>query len=152
MKDYYEIIGVKKDASQEEIETVYKTMKNSNQLSSELYNIFSVLTNVAKRKKYDELCKKIELLTSTNISYFGYDFDEKNINSVEYKKYLIDNNRYLIYEKEYKNGQVIKKYYIENNGKLELISENKIKKIKEVYYSQNSHLLKDTLLNKVLSK
>ena len=136
MKDYYEIIGVKKDASQEDIETVYKNMKNSNQLSSELYNIFSVLTNVAKRKKYDELCKKIELLTSTNISYFGYDFDEKNINSVEYKKYLIDN----------------KKYYIENNGKLELISENKIKKIKEVYYSQNSHLLKDTLLNKVLSK
>jgi len=152
MKDYYQIIGVKRDATQEEIEVAYNKIKKSNQLTSEIYNIFNVLNNGVKRKKYDELYKKIQSLSSCNIPFFGYDFDEKYVNSFEYKRYLINNDRYLIYEKENKDGQITKNYYIEHNGKLELLSENKIKKLKEEYYEQKSHLLKDSLLNKVLPK
>jgi len=152
MKDYYQIIGIKRDASQEEIDFLYQKYKKTNQLTSEVYNIFAVLNNTIKRKKYDELIKKIQALSSCNIPFFGYDFDEKYVNTFEQKRYLINNDKYLIYEKECRNGQIIKSYYIEYNGKLELLSENKIKKLKEEYYEQKSHLLKDSPLNKVLPK
>ena len=108
------------------------------------------------RKKYDESIKK-NILSFIKIPFFGYDFDEKYVkeySSLEQKRYLIDSNKFLIYEKENINGKIIKNYYIEHNGKKELISEEKIRKLKEEYYEKSSspRLLKDSSLNKVLSK
>lgn len=135
MKDYYQIFGIKKDATQNEIYLIFDKLKKSNQLTIEKYNIYHILNNPIKRKKYDELYQKIKALSLFKIPFFGYDFDETYVNTYEQKRYLI-NDRYLIYEKENRNGTIIKNYYIEHNGKLEIIPENKIQKLKEEYYKQ----------------
>ena len=134
MKDYYQIFGVNRNSTQEQIETIYIKIKKSNQLTVELYNIYHILSNSTKREKYNELYDKIQSLSSLKIPYFAYDFEEKYTNSLIYKRYPIDNNRYLIYEKENRNGNIIKNYYIETDGKLMLISENAIQKLKDEYY------------------
>jgi len=165
MKDYYQIFGAKRDSTQEEIDNIFENYKKSNQLTIEMYNIYHILNNTTKRKKYNELYDKIKSLTTFKIPFFGYDFDEKYISTFEQKRYLIDNNKYLIYDKEIKNGITTKNYYIESNGKLDILSENTIKKLKAEYYEQKmqdnktsenrsprSPTLKDTLLNKVLQK
>jgi DnaJ-class molecular chaperone len=152
MKDYYQILGVNKSATTEEIDNTFNKIKKMNQLTTEINNVYHILNDKTKRKIYDELYNKIKSLSSFKIPFFGYDFDEKYISSFEQKRYLIDDNRYLIYEKENKNGNIIKNYYIEHNGKLEVLSENNIKKLKQEYYERKSLLLKDSLLNKVLPK
>lgn len=165
MKDYYQIFGAKRDSTQEEIDNIFDSFKKSNQLTVEIYNIYHILCNPTKRKKYNDLYDKIESLSTLKIPFFGYDFDEKYISTFEQKRYLIDNNKYLIYDKENRNGVISKNYYIETNGKLEIIPENTIKKLKAEYYEQKiqesktsenksprSPILKDTLLNKVLQK
>jgi curved DNA-binding protein CbpA len=167
MKDYYQIFGVSRNSTQEQIETNYIKIKKANQLTLELYNIYHILSNPIKREKYNELYDKIQSLSSLKIPYFAYDFDEKYTNILTYKRYPIDNNRFLIYEKENKDGKIIKNYYIEINSKLNILSENTIKKLKEEYYQQKSPeqkspeqksielkstLLKDYLLNTVLQK
>jgi hypothetical protein len=172
MKDYYQIFGVSRNSTQEEIEENYNKFKKSNQLSVEIYNIYHILNNTIKRKKYNELYDKINSLSSFKIPFFAYDFDEKYICTLEQKRYLISDGKYLIYDKETKNGKIMKNYYIEHNGKLDIISENAIKKLKEEYYTQRtqeqktqeqktqeqktseqkSPLLKETILNKVLPK
>ena len=162
MKDYYQIFGIKKDSTQDEIDIKYNKFKKDNQLSVEIYNIYHILNNPTKRKKYDELYQKIQSLSPLKIPYFGYDFDEIYINNFEQKRFLIKKNTYLIYEKENKNGKITKNYYIEHDGKLEAISETKIQQLKNEYYEQKlqeqklseqkSTLLKDSILYKVLPK
>ena len=96
-----------------------------------------------------------------NISFFGYDFDEQQKinstnsteNNTEIKRYKIDNNRFLLYEKRNENGIIIKKFFIEINGKSELIPDNKINQLKDEYYqTHKKELLKDKYINKVLTK
>lgn len=162
MKDYYQIFGVNRNTTQEEIDSIFNNLKKSNQLTVELYNIYHVLSSNIKRKKYNELFDKIKSLTTFKIPFFGYDFDEKYTYSLEQKRYSIDNNRYLICDKENRNGKIIKNYYVEQNGKLTNLSEHAIKKLKDEYYQQKtqeqksseqkSPLLKDSLLNIVLQK
>ena len=156
MKNYYQVLGIKINASSKEIDTEYLKLKSSNQVTSEIQTIYNTLSNYHLRKKYDESIKK-NILSFIKIPFFGYDFDEKYVkeySSLEQKRYLIDSNKFLIYEKENINGKIIKNYYIEHNGKKELISEEKIRKLKEEYYEKSSspRLLKDSSLNKVLSK
>jgi len=156
MKNYYQILGVKIDASSKEIDIEYQKLKSANQLTPKIQNIYNILSDYHLRKNYDESIKK-NILSFIKIPFFGYDFDEKYVkeySSLEQKRYLIENNKFLIYEKENINGKIHKNYYIEHNGKKELISDEKIKKLKEEYYEKNSspRLLKDSSLNKVLSK
>lgn len=156
MKNYYQILGVKINASSKEIETEYLKLKVSNQITSKIQYIYNILSDYHLRKKYDESIKK-NILSYIKIPFFGYDFDEKYVkeySSLEQKRYLIENNKFLIYEKENINGKIIKSYYIEQDGKKELISDEKIKKLKEEYYEKSAspRLLKDSSLNKVLSK
>ena len=138
MKDYYQIFGVNRNSTQEEIGIVFNKFKKLNQLTIEKYNIDHVLSNTIKREKYNELYDKIQSLSSLKIPFFAYDFDEKYTNLLTHKRYLIDNNKYLIYDKETKNGKTIKNYYIEIDGKLTLISENTIKKLKEEYHEKKT--------------
>jgi curved DNA-binding protein CbpA len=167
MKDYYQIFGVNRNATYVEIEEHYNKIKKSNQLTLEMYNIYHILNNPLKREKYNELFDKIQSLSSLKIPFFAYDFDEKYTRNFIQKRYPIDNNRYLIYDKENRNGKIIKNYFIEVNGKLSVLSENTIKKLKEEYYEKKSQeqksqeqkspesktfLLKDYLINTVLQK
>jgi hypothetical protein len=125
------------------------------------------LLSPIKREKYNELYDKIQSFTSLRIPFFAYDFDEKYTNKFIQKRYPINNDRYLIYEKEIINGIITKNYYIEYNGKLKIISENMIKKLKDEYYEKKiqeyklqeqksselkTSLLKDNLINTVLPK
>ena len=138
MKDYYQIFGVNRNSTQEEIDIIFNKIKKLNQLTIEMYNIYHVLSNTTKREKYNELYDKIQSLSSLKIPFFGYDFDEKYTNLLTHKKYLIDNNKYLIYDKETRNGKTIKNYYIEIDGKLSLLSENTIRKLKEEYHEKKT--------------
>ena len=157
MKTYYEIFGVKKDATSKEIEQVFNHYKSTNSITVELSNIYNILSDYHSRRKYDENLEKRQKLFSIKIPFFGYDFDEKYVQSYasyEKKRFFIDKNRYLIYEKHNKNGHTYKKYYVENNGKIEELSDESIKKIKEEYLEKNSptNLLKDSPRYRVLPK
>jgi len=153
MKDYYKVFKVNKNANLKEITESYNKLKNSNQISYEINKMYDILSNKNKREKYDELLEKHNKLLIIKIPFFGYDFDEK-YTTYEKKKYLIDNNMYLISEKSNVNGKVDKKYYVEIDGKTKLLSEEIINKLKNEYYKkhENSELLKDSTPNKVLPK
>ena len=154
MKNYYKIFGVDKNASSKEIERIYNNYKSSGKLTVELQNIYNILSEYHSRRKYDDTLRFLTI----KIPFFGYDFDEKYVETYttyEKKRYYIDTNRYLIYEKSTANGKINKKYYIENNGKIEQLSDESIQKIKEEYLNKNtssSHSLKDSTHNKVLQK
>jgi hypothetical protein len=154
MKNYYKIFGVDKNASSKEIDQIYSKYKSDGKLTIELQNIYNILSDYHSRRKYDDTINFLKI----KIPFFGYDFDEKYVETFttyEKKRYYIDGNRYLIYEKSNHNGKVIKKYYIENNGKIEKLSDESIQQIKEEYMNKNSsspNLLKDTTHNKVLPK
>ena len=158
MKNYYTIFGVNKNASSKEIEQIYNNYKMSNVLTMELEYIYNILSDYHSRRKYDSYLENINKLLFIKIPFFGYDFDEKYIESykrAEKKRYHIDGNKYLIYEKLNINGKINKKYYIENNGKIEQLSNESIQKIKDEYLNMNncsSPLLKDSTHNKVLPK
>jgi curved DNA-binding protein CbpA len=158
MKNYYTIFGVSKNATSKEINEIYNNYKSTNQLTVELDKIYNILSDYHSRRNYDSYIEKTNKLLFIKIPFFGYDFDEKYIKSFskyEKKRYHIDGNRYLIYEKSIIEGNINKKYYIENNGKIELLSEDNIKKIKEEFLTKNtssSPLLKETTHNKVLPK
>jgi curved DNA-binding protein CbpA len=136
MKDYYQIFGVNRNSTQEEIDIIFNKIKKLNQLTIEKYNIYHVLSNTIKREKYNELFDKIQSLSSLKIPFFAYDFDEKYTNLLTHKRYPIDNDKYLIYEKENRNGKTTKNYYIETDGKLRLLSENTIRKLKQEYHEK----------------
>jgi len=162
MKNYYKILGVNKLSTNQEIKDRYLLLKNTNNLTDIITDAYNILNDYHSRRKFDELLEKYSKYSIFNISFFGYDFDERNkINSSnvstetngEIKRYKIDNNRYLLYEKRNENGVIIKKFYIEINGKTDLIPDNKINELKNEYYeSHKKELLKDKYINKVLTK
>jgi len=158
MKNYYEIFGVKKDATTKEINEMYNKYKSNGNLTVELDRIYNILNEYHSRRKYDDSLQHLNTLSFIKIPFFGYDFDEKYIKSYstyEKKRYHIEKNKYLIYEKHYDNGKINKKYYVEDNGKVELLSDESIRKLKEVYFEKNSpspNLLKETATNRVLPK
>jgi hypothetical protein len=154
MKNYYTKFGIDRNATSKEIEQKYNKYVSDGNLTTELKNIYEILSDYHSRRKYDNTLNFLKI----NIPFFGYDFDERYVEtykSYEKKRYHIDTNRYLIYEKSNINGKVIKKYYIENDGILEQLSDESIKKIKEEYMNKNTsspHSLKDSTHNKVLPK
>jgi DnaJ-class molecular chaperone len=162
MKNYYKILGVNKLSTNQEINDRFLILKNTNGLNNIIMDAYNILNDYHSRRKYDELLEKYSKYSIFNISFFGYDFDERNkINSPttstenngEIKRYKIDNNRFLLYEKRNENGIIIKKFYIEINGKTDLIPDNKINELKNEYYeSHKKELLKDKYINKVLTK
>ena len=160
MKDYYQIFKINRNASIKEITNSYNKFVLDNQLSIEIQHIYNILCDSDKRQQYDDLLNKYNKLIDIKIPFFGYDFDEKYVQSYkniqyEKKRYYIDSGIYLIYEKKIIDGKIDKTYYIEINGKLKLLSEDKINKLKNEYYNKkqvNSELLKDTTHNKVLPK
>jgi curved DNA-binding protein CbpA len=151
MNNYYQILGVDKNATNQDIEYMYSLLKNSNHIDDKKAEAYAILSDYHKRRKYDELLEKKNRFSLFKIPFFGYDFDESYVykyslndnkkiietNSEENKKYKIDENKYLIYEKKNLNGIIIKNYYIEIDGKRELIPESKINKIKIAYYEKN---------------
>ena len=162
MRNYYKILGINKLSTNQEIKDRYLLLKSTNSLNDIIMDAYNILNDYHSRRKYDELLEKYIKYSIFNISFFGYDFDERNkINSSttstenngEIKRYKIDNNRFLIYEKRNENGVIIKKFYIEINGKTDLIPDNKINELKNEYYeSHKKELLKDKYINKVLTK
>ena len=154
MKNYYTKFGIDKNATSKEIEQQYNKYKLRGNLTPELKNIYDTLSDYHSRRKYDDTLNFLRI----NIPFFGYDFDEryvKTYKSFEKKRYHIDANRFLIYEKSNLNGKIIKKYYIENDGIVQELSDESIKKIKEEYINKitsSPHSLKDLTHNKVLPK
>ena len=58
LKDYYQILGVTSNSTQEEIKVAYKKkleekLSKSNIDGSKITEAFEILSNQAKRKKYD---------------------------------------------------------------------------------------------------
>jgi len=153
MNNYYQILGVDKNATNQDIEYMYTLLKKSNHIDDKKAEAYAILSDYHKRRKYDELLEKKNRFSLFKIPFFGYDFDESYVykyslsdnnkrietNSEENKKYKIDENKYLIYEKKNLNGVITKNYYIEIDGKRELIPEAKINKIKNEYYEKNQH-------------
>jgi|LauGreDrversion4_2_1035121.scaffolds.fasta_scaffold848235_2 DnaJ-class molecular chaperone len=85
-KDYYEILGVKKDATEEDIRKAYKKRaikfhpdKNQSQLASEAFkkvsHAFSVLSNEEKKRNYDNFGSEdgISANPSRNFDFDGED-------------------------------------------------------------------------------
>ena len=133
MKTYYEYLNISKNASMKEIEVAYNIIKSHNKNNIQIDKAYETLIDYHKRKQYDEL---LTINTSTNnSSYTNLLFNELYTKSNERKRYLINDNLYLIYEKQNINGEIIKKYYIEKDGHIELLSNEKLLKLKKIYYS-----------------
>jgi curved DNA-binding protein CbpA len=167
MSNYYDILGIKKTATMDEINDKYHNYLSSNQNTKKIDEAFYVLNDYHRRRKYDTLLEKRSVFSIFKVPFFGYDFDEKyvknysNNNKVvvnsaygEIKRYKIDDKKYIIYEKKNINGIVDKLYYLEVDGVREVISKDKIDQIKKDYYknsektSENSgKLLKDKPIN-----
>ena len=161
MNNYYQILGVNKNATNQDIELHYVLLKENNKIDEKKAEAYAILSDYHKRRKYDELLEKKNRFSLFKIPFFGYDFDEdyiykyskvdcknKLINLEESKKFKIDENKYLILEKKKVDGVFVKNYYIETNEKRELISDETINKIKQLHYKKLSFsLLKDKQLN-----
>ena len=158
MNNYYQILGVDKSATTQDIEYKYALLRNSHHIDDKKAEAYAILSDYHKRRKYDELLEKKNRFSLFKIPFFGYDFDENYVykysvydnnkkietNSEENKKYKVDDKTYLIYEKKNLNGVVTKNYYIEIDGKRELIPEDKINKMKNAHYEKKSSFLKNT--------
>jgi curved DNA-binding protein CbpA len=148
MSNYYEIIGLNKLASTEEIIKQYNLLKEQNKSNEKIEEAFFILTDYHRRKKYDNILEKKSIFSIFKIPFFGYDFDEKyvkNYNKVvienrygEIKRFKVNDKKYLVSEKQNINGKDTKVYYIETDGKKEMITEETINKIKSSYYDKTS--------------
>ena len=76
MKDYYQIFGVNRNSTQEEIDIIFNKIKKLNQLTIEMYNIYHVLSNTTKREKYNELYDK-ETRNGKTIKNYYIEIDGK---------------------------------------------------------------------------
>jgi curved DNA-binding protein CbpA len=172
MINYYNILGVSKTASMNEIKEIFDILKTNKKINEKMIEAYDILSDYHRRRKYDEIIEKKSKLAQFNIPFFGNDYGDEyyisksssfysnnpNIEvkeetkSQQIKKYKLSENTYLIYEKINNNGTVEKKYYLESNGNKEMIPENKINKLKEEYYKNTStiSLLKDKPIYKVL--
>jgi curved DNA-binding protein CbpA len=149
MSNYYEIIGLNKLASTEEIIKQHALLKELNKLNEKIEEAFFVLTDYHRRKKYDSILEKKSLFSIFKIPFFGYDFDEKYVKNYnknvvvnnkygEIKRFKVDDKKFLVSEKQNINGKDTKIYYIETDGKKEMITEESINKIKSTYYDKTS--------------
>ena len=149
MSNYYEIIGLNKLASTEEIIKQYASLKELNKLNEKIEEAFFVLTDYHRRKKYDSILEKKSVFSIFKIPFFGYDFDEKYVKNYnknvvvnnkygEIKRFKVDDKKYLVSEKQNINGKDTKVYYIETDGVKEMITEEIINKIKSSYYDKTS--------------
>jgi DnaJ-class molecular chaperone len=156
MINYYKILGVNKLCKNEEIEKRFLDIKKSLLLNDSILEAYNILKDYHSRRKYDELLEKKSRYSIFNIPFFGYDFDEQiknNEMNIIIKKYKIEENKYLIYEKKNIDGNLIKTYYIEINGKTEIIPEKTILELKNEYYEKHKRdPLKDKYINRVLTK
>jgi DnaJ-class molecular chaperone len=136
MSNYYEIIGLNKLASTDEIIKQYNLLKEQNKSNEKIEEAFFILTDYHRRKKYDNILEKKSIFSIFKIPFFGYDFDEKyvkNYNKVvienkygEIKRFKVNDKKYLVAEKQNINGKDTKVYYIETDGKKEMITEETI--------------------------
>ena len=78
MKNYYKILGVNKLSTNQEIKDRYLLLKNTNSLNDIIMDAYNILNDYHSRRKYDELLEKYSKYSIFNISFFGYDFDERN--------------------------------------------------------------------------
>ncbi|NMA67636.1 MAG: DnaJ domain-containing protein [Clostridiaceae bacterium] len=91
-RDYYEILGVKKDATQEQIKKAYRKLakayhpdanpgdKNAEEKFKEVSEAYEVLGNEEKRRQYDQLGNRFNFAD-------GYDFDPSQFgfNNINYQ-------------------------------------------------------------------
>ena len=141
MSNYYEIIGLNKLASTEEIIKQYALLKELNKLNEKIEEAFFVLTDYHRRKKYDSILDKKSIFSIFKIPFFGYDFDEKYVKN--YNKNVVVSNKYgeikrFKVDDKNINGKDTKVYYIETDGVKEMITEETINKIKSSYYDKTS--------------
>ena len=109
MKNYYTKFGIDKNATSKEIKQQYNKYVSDGNLTTELKNIYEILSDYHSRRKYDDTLNLLKI----NIPFFGYDFDERYVEtykSFEKKRYYIDTNRFLIYEKSNINGKIVKTF------------------------------------------
>ena len=149
MSNYYDILGIKRTATMNEINTLYHNLVENNKINKKIDEAFYVLNDYHRRRKYDSLLEKRNIFSMFKIPFFGYDFDEKyvknyNKNTVvsnkygEIKRFKVDDKKFLVSEKQNINGKDTKIYYIETDGKKEMITEETINKIKSSYCDKTS--------------
>lgn len=97
-KDYYELLGVDKKASDADIKKAYRTLakkyhpdlhpddKNAQEKFSEINEAYEVLSDPEKRKKYDMFGKNANFSSGQNFnpSDFGFDFSNFGQGSYSY--------------------------------------------------------------------
>jgi len=84
MKDYYEILGVDKNATEQEIKKAFRKKahqyhpdkKNGNEAKFKQVNeAYQVLSNPQKRKQYDQFGSGFNQQTGSGQGFSGFDFD-----------------------------------------------------------------------------
>jgi DnaJ-class molecular chaperone len=96
-KDYYEILGVKKDATEEDIRKAYKKMaikfhpdKNQSQLAAEAFkkvsHAFSVLSNEEKKRNYDNFGSE-DGITANPSTKFNFDDEDPFVTYFNSRKF-----------------------------------------------------------------
>ena len=58
MNNYYQILGVDKSATTQDIEYKYALLKNSHHIDDKKAEAYAILSDYHKRRKYDELLEK----------------------------------------------------------------------------------------------
>ena len=101
MKTYYEILGVKENASSKEIKIAYKTLmkkyhpdvyngdaKSAQKISAEINNAYDTLSNTQLRKEYDQsLQDQREQEAKQGYSYYNYSTQNKSNTTYQKNSY-----------------------------------------------------------------
>jgi DnaJ-class molecular chaperone len=100
-KDYYEILGLDKNANDDEIRRAYKKLaikyhpdKNKSNFAADAFkkvsHAFSVLSNPEKKANYDKYGTEEEIIERTNSGHFKYHDDMDPF--VYYFKFFLNDN------------------------------------------------------------
>ena len=101
MKTYYEILGVKENASSKEIKVAYKSLmkkyhpdvfkgdaKSAQKISAEINNAYDTLCNAQLRKEYDQsLQEQREQEAKQGYSYYNYSTQNKSYTNYQNNNY-----------------------------------------------------------------